>query len=423
MRRGPVVLATDGTSRSGAPVLAAQLLARHLDHPLEVVTVLEPIPVYDNMFDADALDSPAIDEARRDAREIAVRDYVGRFSGGALPTGVHVRGGSVAPEIAQFARELSATVIVVGAAPHRRLRHVVSGARASHVLRSADCPVLSVPPTFSRLPRTALAAVDFGPSSVRAAQAALLLLEEGGTLILAHVLPPLLSPAALSTPRSDDPASEIHALFDRLRDELGPFIPDGVKVETRLVTDDPVEGVLSSAEHVGADLVAVGTHGPGVLARLFVGSVADSVLHAAEQAVLATPPPPRAEALELWRRISGAAVSDRSQDWAAALDAFTRRNAGRDVMLEVSDPESGAKVAGHGYALVGVTYEPADRRVEIMVGDADQPRRHLMRSVQDPHSITMTAASGGRGEVLDIRRGRGHTLVSVAAAGAGTPGA
>ena len=46
MRRGPIVLATDGTSQNGATVVAAQLLADRIGMPLGVVTVLEPVPLF-----------------------------------------------------------------------------------------------------------------------------------------------------------------------------------------------------------------------------------------------------------------------------------------------------------------------------------------------------------------------------------------
>ena len=420
VRRGPVVLATDGTSKTGATVVAAQLLAARLDLPLEVVTVLEPTPIYPSSPDVVVPYDPEMDEARRYARETLVTDFVCRFSGGATPARVHVRFGNVASEISRFALEISATVVVIGSAPHRRLRRLVSGNQAAHVLRSAQCPVVSVPPTFTALPRTVVAAVDFGPSSVRAAQAALLLIDDDGTVVLTHVLPPLMQPSALSTEREGDPGADVHALFDRLREELGPAVPAGVKLETRLITDDSVNGVLASAEQLGADAIAVGTHGPGLFARLLLGSAAEKILHNAEQVVLASPPPPAAEALELWRRITGVASSTRNNEWAAALDGFTRRNAGRPVMLEVNDPETGAQVAGHGYALMGVTYEPSARRVEIMVGDPSRPLHHLTRSVVHPDAITMTTMPNGGGEVLDIRHGRGHTIAAVADTVAGT---
>jgi hypothetical protein len=216
----------------------------------------------------------------------------------------------------------------------------------------------------------------------------------------------------LSEPDPDEPAADVHELFDRLREELRPYTPAGVKLETRLISDDPVNGILSSADHLDADLVAVGTHGQGAVARFLLGSVAESILHGADRTVLASPPPPPAEALELSRRVTGAACSSREREWAAILDAFTRRNAGRSVMLEVNDPEAGARVTSHGYALVGVTYEPKARRVEIMLGEKGHPLHHLTRTVVHPSAITMTAAPDGGGELLDIRHGRGHTVAA-----------
>jgi nucleotide-binding universal stress UspA family protein len=420
LRRGPVVLATDGTSRSGAAVVAARLIATRLDVPLEVVSVLEPAPIYAPVPDVLIPIDPALDDARRTEREIVVTDYVSRFSGGATPPRVHVRVGSVSAEISRFAEDVSATIVIMGSAPHRRFRRITSGDRAGRVLHSVPCPVLSVPPTFTRLPHTVVVAVDFGPSSVRAAQAALLVVDDGGTIVLTHVLPPLPAPAALPSPTPSDPNADVHALFDRLRETLAPYVPAGVKVETRVTTDDAINGILESASHVDAEMVAVGTHGPHVLARLLLGSVAESILHNAEQPVLASPPPAGAEALELERRVTGVATSTQDREWAVALDRFTRRNAGRSVMLEVDDPDAGAHVAGHGYALMGVTYEPGAHRVDIMLGDASEPLRHLTRSVVHPDTITMTATANG-GEVLDIRHGRGHTIAAVADTGAAPP--
>jgi nucleotide-binding universal stress UspA family protein len=413
VRRGPIVLATDGTSRSGATVVAAHLLSARLDVPLEVISVLEPTPMFAAVPDVVIPSDPSIDEARRQARETSVSDYVSRFAGGATPPRIHVRFGSVAAEISRFARDVGATMVVVGSAPHRHFRHMASGDRAAQVLHSAHCPVLSVPPSFAALPQVVLVAVDFGPSSVRAAQAALLVAGDGGTVVLTHALPPLVQPAALGAVQAADPNAEVHGLFDRLREELRPYVPAGVKLETRIVTDDPTTGILGSVELLDADMVAVGTHGLGVVGRMLLGSIAERVLHTAAEPVLASPPPPPVEALELWRRVTGVASSNRQEEWAVALNGFTRRNAGRGVVLEVEDPETGARVASQGYALMGVAYEPSAHRIEIMVGDTSRPLHHLTRSVLHPDAVTMTATPGG-GERLDIRHGRGHTIAAVA---------
>ena len=185
-----------------------------------------------------------------------------------------------------------------------------------------------------------------------------------------------------------------------------------VTIETLIRTDDDIDGILAGAAAVDADLIAVGTHGPRFVERIFVGSVASSVLHAAAQTVLAVPPPPAAESLDLWRRITGTATSDAPREWADALDEFTRRNKGRRVAVEVDDPELGAQMLGHG-ALIGVTYAPHDQRVEIVLGDAHRTRWHLMHSIARVESIAMTAEDRSGNEALELRHGSGHTLVMV----------
>jgi len=107
-------------------------------------------------------------------------------------------------------------------------------------------------------------------------------------------------------------------------------------------------------------------------------------------------------------------ISDyrRMSEWTDALNDFTRRNAGRRATIEIDDPEIGAQMLGRG-ALVGVTYDPHDRRIEIMVGDAHRARRHLMHSIPKVESIAMTTDEHSASEALELRHGRGHTLVLI----------
>jgi universal stress protein E len=411
---GPVLLATDGTGTSGAALVAARLVAERLGVPLEVVTVLEPqlisgpalggVPAYSYL--------PEVDDARKETRLADIRAYVARFSAGAASPAIHVRFGARAEEIAQVARERSATLVVVGAAPRQRMNHVVSGELAVRVLRASTVPVLAVPPAFATLPRNVVVAIDFSPASVRAAMAALLLVRDGGTLTLLHVLSPLLADAPLRDAQGRDPADTVQSLFGRVRTELRPFVPKDVTIETRMTIDLDGDGILNAVANDATDMVAIGTHGPRLLQRILVGSIASYVVHHAAQAVLAVPPPPAADALDLWLRITGTASSTRPREWGEALDTFTRRNKGRRVAIEVDDPEIGAQMLGRG-ALFGVTYDPHDQRVEIIVGDAHRARRHLMHSIPNVESIAMTADERSGAEALALRHGGGQTLVLV----------
>ena len=60
-----------------------------------------------------------------------------------------------------------------------------------------------------------------------------------------------------------------------------------------------------------------------------------------------------------------------------------------------------------------MTYDAHDKRVEVMVGDPQQTRHHLMHSIPNVESVAMTMDETGH-EALDLRHGRGQTLVLVA---------
>ena len=163
--RGPILLATDGAGQSGAAAIAARLLARHLNVPLEVVSVL-PL----QLPDGDALGGapiylPEVDDVQRKARTAAVLEYIAKFSEGDVPP-VHVRFGGIADAIAYVARERNATLVVVGAAPHQRVNRIIGGERAVHVLRASSVPVLSVPPGFAALPLPFQGMIRFSGGSI-----------------------------------------------------------------------------------------------------------------------------------------------------------------------------------------------------------------------------------------------------------------
>jgi hypothetical protein len=104
---------------------------------------------------------------------------------------------------------------------------------------------------------------------------------------------------------------------------------------------------------------------------------------------------------------------DRSLDraeWAAALQAFTGRNAGRRAVLEEDGEEFGAQEEGAG-TLRGVAYDSRDRRVEIMLGEQNDVERHLTRTVASPQRIDLLADPAGRDAALRIEHEGGQTLL------------
>ncbi|HET7459242.1 MAG TPA: DUF5335 family protein, partial [Gemmatimonadaceae bacterium] len=197
-----------------------------------------------------------------------------------------------------------------------------------------------------------------------------------------------------------------------LRDELRPHAPPTATVETRTRDGSALGELLAVADEVGADMLAVGTHGPGLIERLFVGSVAAGAIRAAGRTVLVAPAPAAADAAWLELRMRSTTSMRQAAAWEPALEAFSKRNVGRRVRLEVDDPEVGAQVQQSGFALLGVSYDRHDRRVELMMGHANDLSRHLTSSIAHAEDVSFYAGPDGRDRALRVVRGRGQALLT-----------
>lgn len=76
----------------------------------------------------------------------------------------------------------------------------------------------------------------------------------------------------------------------RAKTDLDSFVaanaPKDVTVEAHLAHGHAAEQIIHVAERVGADLIVMASHAPDMLRTLFVGSVADKVVHGAPTSVL-----------------------------------------------------------------------------------------------------------------------------------------
>jgi nucleotide-binding universal stress UspA family protein len=256
-----------------------------------------------------------------------------------------------------------------------------------------------------------IAAVDFSPASIRAAEAALLTVSDDGTVILAHVPPPMTLSRSASDRTGAPSGVDVAEAFERLRAELRPHLPPGATLETRQLEGNPATALLELASLLDADLVTIGRHSRNAIERLFVGSVATTVIHGASCSVLASPDPPGAETVRLRLRLTGIVVTEKPGDWAEVLSAASARNTGREVTLEEYDPATGPQIQASGFVLSGVDYDEGTTRVDLMLGRGNGPGDHLTRSIQGVTAIGIQTGLDGRDEAIEIRHGRGRTLV------------
>lgn len=418
---GPILVATRGTGDWSPALEAARLLAQRDGGEVRVVGVLQPL---NNYVMAYGLEPPPalFEEERRAALLRSVTEQVRRVPhAGNWP--VEVAYGPPARTIAELARERRARLLIMGIGRHAPVDRLLSDETTLRTLRHADRPVLAVAAAMAHLPRSGVVGVDFSPMSVWAAEQALRILDEGATLTLLH---------ARSRYDMSHPVWEawdavygrrVSELFARLLQMLEPLATRaGVRLEPEIRVGDAADELLAFADVNSVDLIAVGSHGAGLFERLLVGSVATAALRRAGCSVLACPRPPLAEEERISRSFLGTVESVDPERWAATLDGFTRRNAGRTASLEVDDPALGAQGQEFGLAFLGAAYDRHDRRVEIMLGDPADRTRHLTRNIPHAASVAVRCDAEGRDQALRVEHGRGQTLLTFGDVPKGTPG-
>lgn len=403
-RSEPIVVATDGLPQSRGALAVARSLATRLQAKLHVVAV-NPLL---NIVSADAqsfVDPNLVASMRADLTQ---RVRAQCQHGVERPDDYEILNGEPACVIRDVSSGRHARLIVLGLGRHELVDRLFGDETALKVVRSSHVPVLAVPEAGCAVPRHAVVGIDFSEGSLVAARAALELLVDGGALELVHVVPRerLLFDGWVS---QEEYVHFVRHSLTRFRARL--IAPEDVNVADIILTGDPAKELLGYAQRVAADLVATGSHGHGFVSRLIVGSVTTKLLRTATCCVLVTP----ADSLHLDRhRVDTNATLnlDRSR-WIEVLDDFTRRNAGRRTRLEVDDPELGAQPQEEDYPLLGITFDPVDGRVEIMLGELGAGEPHLSRSVAEVKTLDVMTDRDDRDLALRLCHGSGQTILSL----------
>lgn len=137
-----------------------------------------------------------------------------------------------------------------------------------------------------------LVATDFSKTSELALDAAVLLARQNDArLTLVHVLVPdgtlpmIEDPVSGLVMADDDTRERYHAQLHEVCDRRLGDVPRRPNVAL-VISNSPAEGICHYAEHVGADLIVIATHGRTGLARMLNGSVAEMVVRRAPCPVL-----------------------------------------------------------------------------------------------------------------------------------------
>ena len=283
---GPLLVAGEETSPVDGALRVAQLLARRDHVNAHVLTVVRPLTLPATLLAGD--DREAWEEARRQRQLALVRQQLHQTVGVSGHFSVSAESGSPAPVIARVARERGSEVVLVGIEPHGARGRAHTEDAALQVTRTADVPVVAIPPDIALLPRRALVAMDFSEASLRAARAALLTLTTGSVLTIAHVSPDADFRELGKEGWAEIYSSGVTGLFERLADELRS--PGEVDVDTVVLRGEPSVALLELAARGAFDLIAAGSQSAPWVEWHLTGSVSTSLLREARCAVLIAPP-------------------------------------------------------------------------------------------------------------------------------------
>lgn len=234
-----------------------------------------------------------IDDATR-----TLEAQLGRAVPGDVSAQPHVLDYAAHRAIAEHARRVAADLIVLGPHAHAGVQSALLGSTADRVLRTVEVPCLVLRAPLTLPLRRVGVAMDFSEPARGALDVALQWAARLGTaregegparaqLQAIHVAAPLSGDAG--PPPSD---GELLARLEEQLEEVGRRHP-GSEVEVRpaVLRESRVpDAVVDHARRTGLELLVIGTHGYGGVARMLIGSVATGVARAAPCPVLLVPP-------------------------------------------------------------------------------------------------------------------------------------
>lgn len=261
---GPILLATDLSTRCDRALDRAVQLAQQRQTSLIVLHVMEP----------HALASLAVRRPTADHMAQAERRLARDLAGVDVKTTVLLQAGDPVERLLQAAEEHGCAMIVAGVARDETLGRLLLGTTVEKLARHAHQPVLVVKNRVRHPYRNAVVASDFSEGSRHALRAALNLLP-ADALTLVHAFDLPSKGKDESTARGfQRTAQEAAADFMAATPEL----QGGVKLHVQVAAGLPERVLASYVQQSDCELLVTGTQGMTGILRTALGSVAESLL-------------------------------------------------------------------------------------------------------------------------------------------------
>lgn len=280
------ILVAVGSRDDDEPIVQAHRWAVGTSRSVVVCHALS-VPRLEGLLQSmDARTVATLDNARERATA-DLREQIGSVSGlSADDFTLVVRAGSPHAVVLEVAEEQEVSGIVVGDSRKTRLERAMLGSSASQIVRHARVPVLVARPSPQDGP--VIVATDLSDPSMPAVEAAVV--EAGhrsAPLIMVHCVDlthPVIGSFEPSAIVDETTVGAIQdAAHDVMRSALERFAADG---RTLVLNGSPKSTLAKACQDERAALLVVGTHGRSGIARIALGSVAESLTRDAPCSVL-----------------------------------------------------------------------------------------------------------------------------------------
>jgi len=277
-----IVVGVDFSQPSMRALEWAGALAARRQAMVVAVHAIEPTPL---SAMAEAAESLA---ARAEERLAAACEPVRRHG---TPCDIRCAVGRAWQVVSDAVDEGPTDLVLVGNRGMSAMKRAMIGSNADRVLRAVDAPVLVVHASDAVRDRLrVLVATDFSGESDEAVAAFRRLFLPSALRLDARVLHAVVPPVLVESvdaplleridwSRFDEDATERIELVARM------LRADGVEASVAVARGGAVRTILAESRAWRADLVVIGRRGMSGLERLFLGSVAERVLHGAACAV------------------------------------------------------------------------------------------------------------------------------------------
>ena len=261
-----ILVATDLTAGSAPAVGRACRIAKAQGAELRFLHVLA---------------APATEGERTGAR-LDLHDQVDRHPAGPkgveLDLAIAVVDGNPAEGILDEAADFGADLVVLGAHGEPKLSDVIFGTVASHVMRNSSCPVLVVQRDDDRLYRRVLAAMG-GDEDDRLLDMAFTISAPEDVYVV-HAYGSAFDSLFSSGDVMEDVRTEQDVQLVLVCRSLASagIAASTVRLHNIVREGDVMEVIGQAWREAKPDLLVMGTHARGGLARLFLGSYAEHVL-------------------------------------------------------------------------------------------------------------------------------------------------